>query len=52
MPPQLTFSWEIYEFFRSNHQRWFMKKLFLNNFAVFTGRLQACPFIKKRLEHR
>ena len=27
------------------------KKLLLKNFAIFTGKLQACNFIKKRLQH-
>ena len=43
------FSWEIYEFFRRNHQSCFMKKAVLKNFAIFCGKLQACNFIKKRL---
>ena len=29
-----------------------MKKAFLKNFAVFTGKLEACNFIKNRLQHR
>ena len=29
-----------------------MKKAFLKNFAIFTGKLQACNFIKNRLRHR
>ena len=29
-----------------------MKKAVLKNFAIFTGKLQACNFIKKRLQHR
>ena len=28
-----------------------MKKAALKNFAIFTGNLQACNFIKKRLQH-
>ena len=39
-PPPLMFSWEIYE------------KAVLKNFAVFPGKLQACNFIKNRLQHR
>ena len=27
------------------------KKLFLKSFATFTGKLQACNFIEKRLQH-
>ena len=46
------FFWEIYEFFRRSHRRCFMKKAFLKNFAVFTGKLEACNFIKNRLQHR
>ena len=29
-----------------------MKKVVLKNFAIFTGQLQACNFIKNRLQHR
>ena len=32
--------------------RCFMKKAALKNFAIFTGKLPACNFIKKRLQHR
>ena len=47
IPLPLMFSWEIYEFFRSSHQRCFMKKAALKNFAIFTGgKLQACNFEK------
>ena len=46
------FSREIYEFFRSSHRRCYMKNPVLKNFAIFTGKLQACNFIKKRLQHR
>ena len=28
-----------------------MKKAVLKNFAMFTGKLQACNFIKNRLQH-
>ena len=28
-----------------------MKKAVLKNFAIFTGKLQACNFIEKRLQH-
>ena len=28
-----------------------MKRLFLKDFTIFTGKLQACNFIKKRLQH-
>ena len=28
------------------------KKLFLQNFLIFTGKLQACNFIKQRLQRR
>ena len=31
-PPQLMFSWEIYEFFRCSHRRYFMKKAALKKF--------------------
>ena len=51
-PPPLMLFWEIYEFFRSSHRRYLWKKLFLENFAIFIGKLQACNFIKKRLQHR
>ena len=51
-PPPLMLFWEIYEFFRSTHRRYLWKKLFLENFAIFIGKLQACNFIKKRLQHR
>ena len=51
-PPPLMSFWEIYEFFRSSHRRCLWKKLFLENFAIFIGKLQACNFIKKRLQHR
>ena len=43
--------------FRSSHRRCFVKKGVLKNFANFTGKhlrwslLQACNFIKKRLQH-
>ena len=46
------FSWEIYGFFRGSHRRCFMKKAVLKNFALFTGKLQACNFIKNTLQHR
>ena len=42
------FSWKIYEFFRSTRRRCFMKKAVPKYFAIFTGKLQACNFIKKR----
>ena len=29
-----------------------MKKAAFKNFAMFTGKLQTCNFIKKRLQHR
>ena len=29
-----------------------MKKVVLKNFAIFTGKLQACNFIKNTLQHR
>ena len=29
-----------------------MKKAVLKNFGIFTGKLQAYNFIKKRLQHR
>ena len=29
-----------------------MKKAVLKNFAIFTGKLQVCNFIKNRLQHR
>ena len=29
-----------------------MKKAVLKNFAIFTGKFQACNLIKKRLQHR
>ena len=29
-----------------------MKKVVLKNFAIFTGKLQACNFIKSRLQYR
>ena len=29
-----------------------MKKAFLKNFAIFTGKLQACNFIKNGLRYR
>ena len=45
------FSCEIYEIFRSSHRRCFMKKAVLKTFAIFTGKLQACNFIKERLQH-
>ena len=51
MPLPQIFSWQNYEFFRSNHWRCFMKKAVLKNFAIFTGKLQACNFIEKRLQH-
>ena len=34
-------SWEIYEFFKSNHWRRFMKKAVLKNFAMLTRKLQT-----------
>ena len=43
----LILSWEIYEFFRSNHRRRFIKKLFLKIFVIFTGKWQAWNFIKR-----
>ena len=51
-PLPLMLSWEIYEFFLSTHQMCFMKTAALKNFAVFTGKLQACNFIKNRLQNR
>ena len=51
MPPPLMISWEIYEFFRNSHRKCFMKKAVIKNFARFTGKLQACNFIKKRQQH-
>ena len=48
----LMFSWGIYEFFTSTHRSSFMKNVDLKNFAKFTGILQACNFIKNRLQHR
>ena len=50
MPLPQIFSWQNYEFFRSNHRRCFMKKAVLKYFAIFTGKLQACNFIEKRLQ--
>ena len=50
MPPDvfsLMFSWEIYEFFKSRHRGCSMKKDVLEKFAIFTGKLQACNFIKR-----
>ena len=44
--------WKIYEFFRSSHRSCFMKKTVLKNFAIFTEKLQACSFIKNRIQHR
>ena len=50
--------------FRSSHQRCFIKKAILKNFAIFTrtpmleslfnkaADLQICNFIKKRFQHR
>ena len=35
-------SWQIYEFFRSSHRRYFMKKHALKNSAIFTGKLHVC----------
>ena len=35
------FSWEVSEFFRSNHQR---------DFAIFTVKLQVCNLVKNRLQ--
>ena len=29
----------------------FMKKVALKDFTIFTGKLQGCKFIKKRLQH-
>ena len=29
-----------------------MKKAVLKNLTIFTGKLQTCNFIKKRLQHR
>ena len=46
------FSWEIYEFFRSNHRGCFMKKAVFKHFAIFTRKLRVCNFIKNRLQHR
>ena len=46
------FPWEVHKFFRSNHRSCFMKNAVLKNFAVSTGKLQTCNFIKKRLQHR
>ena len=40
-PLPLTFSWEIYEFFRSSHRRRFMEKAALKNFAIVTGKMQT-----------
>ena len=47
---------------RSSHRRYSIKKAGLENFAIWTGKqlsrsfflikLQACNFIKKRLQHR
>ena len=51
-PPTLMFSWEIYEYFRSSHRIFFTKKAVLKNFAIFTEKLQACNFIKSRIQHR
>ena len=51
-PPPLMFSWGIYEFFRSSYRSCFMKKAALKNLAIFTGKLQACNFIKNRLQYR
>ena len=50
--PLLMYSWDIYEFFRSSHRKCFMKETVLKNFAIFTGKFQACNFIKTRLQHR
>ena len=44
-----SISWEIYEFFKSNYWRCFMKKAVLENFAMLTRKLQACNFVKNRL---
>ena len=46
------FSWEIYGFFRRSHRSCFIKKNLLKNFAVFTGKLQACNFIKNTFQHK
>ena len=46
------FSSKIYEFFRSIHRRCLWKKLFLKNFAIFTGKSPACNFIKMILKQR
>ena len=50
MPPPI-FSGETDEFFGISHRRCFMKKAFLKNFGIFTGKLQTCNLIKKRLRH-
>ena len=46
------FSRKIYGFLRSSHRRYFMKKAGLKNFTMFTRMLQACNFIKNRLQHK
>ena len=46
------FSGETDEFFRMSHRKCLMKKAFLKNFGIFTGKLQTCNLIKKRLRHR
>ena len=38
MPQSLMLSWEIYEFFRSDNGRSFMKKAALKHFAIITGK--------------
>ena len=44
---------KFYKKFRSSHQRCSIKEALLKNFVIFTGiHLQACNFIKKRLQHR
>ena len=41
-PLPFIFSWEYYEYFRSSHRTCFMKKAAIKNFAIFTGKWQAC----------
>ena len=47
---KMLLPWEIYEFFRSSHGRYFMKKAVLKNFVMFTGKFQTWNFIKKRFQ--
>ena len=50
-PLPMIFSWKIMNFSEAATAGVLWKKPLLKVFAIFTGKLQACNFFKKRLQH-